>query len=169
MNNLLEFMKISLVAFSITVCAGIGAFAYESQQSNEDAALSGLEKNQYGEIFVPTGPDTKYSSSQITQTQHQLFCQSNILTINIDRRIDDSDEDTLIIFDISAQLNGEKVDFFRGQGEPEALNDYFVIDSDMTCIEEEWVVYLTGYSDSRTRSGSTLASLKIDAYSGKIK
>ena len=52
---------------------------------------------------------------------------------------------------------------------PSSINEYTVVDVDMSCVENEWNIYLSGYSASTTKNGSTLAILEIDAITGELK
>ena len=160
------FLLLGSLAFS---CFRLVTLASEPPTIEIKAQSPGLTRNDNGQVFIASGPDVNYSTTQVSETKHQLFCEANLFTLNIERRIEDTDAETVIIFNISSQLNGEKIDFFQGKGAPASLNDYTVVDADMSCVEGDWIIYLTGYSSSVTQNGSTLAKLEIDATSGRIK
>ncbi|GGX69443.1 hypothetical protein GCM10011309_19310 [Litorimonas cladophorae] len=164
------FVKHSAI-IGLLIAATLASFTAATAQNVLDPDgkyLGVVERNQAGEIVISTGPDTKYFSSQVSETKHQLFCQSNTAMIIVTRRVEDSDQDTLRVFDFSATLNGEKIDIFQGEGRSTDFDDFTTIDVQTTCIEDDFKIFLMGYSASRTRSGSTLLTLRINATTGQI-
>ena len=167
MNILSRIIMLKIILFAtLHVCFATEPTHHELGDSSKYQDV--VKKNEAGEIIISTGTDIEYFSSQFSETKHEIFCQSNRVIITVTRRIQNSDKENIKIFDISGKLNGKEIDIFQGKGQSTEFDNFNTIDVNSRCIENNFTIFLIGYSASITQSGSTILSLKIDVNTGKV-
>ena len=169
MTNWYRVSKIALICLTAFSFTSTNAKPAQDNLPYYSGVSDDVRLNETGEILISSGPNIKYAATQISNSNHQLFCNSHTATVSINRRLDDNEKETVNIFDITATFNSEKLDFFQGRGLPETLNELSSIDVDIRCIKNTFTIFLIGHSDSAIQNGVSLAKISINLETGEVK
>lgn len=164
--------KSILFLFTLLACVTMSlAFSFKAYgfgHESKNLETQELQHLSEPELTISTGPREGSSSSLITKSESQFFCNSANLTVQINSRLDEYKTETFKSFDISAFYNGSKIDLPPKKGTPNLDNFYHIV-PDMICRKKQIYMFLTGYNGGSENDGTTVMEIKIDTRSGKIQ